>query len=64
MTQRQREVVRLMTAGQRPKEIARALGISPWTVATHVRNAKARTEIRDTLRLVAVSALEFDRQDT
>ena len=64
MTVRQKEIVRLMTTGKRPQEIARQLSISPWTVRTHVRNVKARVGINDTLCLVAMSAVEFNQEDT
>ena len=41
VTPRQREVLKLMADGQSNKEIARALGVSPATIKTHVAQAIA-----------------------
>lgn len=43
LTTRQRQVAELIAKGLRNKEIAAALGVSPLTAETHVRNILART---------------------
>src|SRR5438046_1839012 len=42
LTARQREVVRAVAAGRTTKEIALALGITPASVETHIRRARAK----------------------
>ena len=44
LTQREREVLRLLADGSSNEEIGRALYISPETVRTHVRKAMAKLE--------------------
>ncbi|HEX4132793.1 MAG TPA: response regulator [Pirellulales bacterium] len=58
LSQRQREVMRLLIAGKRTKEIARQLAISPKTVEKHRANVlvKMRVEsVVDLMRLVMES---------
>jgi non-specific serine/threonine protein kinase len=43
LTPRQQQVASLLARGMRNKEIAAALGISPMTAETHVRNILERT---------------------
>ncbi|WP_297514293.1 response regulator transcription factor [uncultured Caulobacter sp.] len=42
LTPREREVLRLVAAHLRSREIARALGVSPKTVENHVQSARRR----------------------
>lgn len=52
LTERQREVLRLLASGAANKQIARALGISPYTVKAHV--AQVLTVLGATNRTQAV----------
>jgi DNA-binding NarL/FixJ family response regulator len=60
LTVRQLEVLRLVSAGQSNKEIARELGMAPTTVKTHVGNlllalgASNRTEASAKARLIGI----------
>ena len=53
LTAREREIVRLVAAGQTGREIAEQLHISHATVRTHVRNAMAKVGARSRAHLVA-----------
>lgn len=55
LTQREREVLRLVALGSDTRRIAAELCISPETVRTHVRNALAKTGARTRAQLVALS---------
>jgi DNA-binding NarL/FixJ family response regulator len=54
LTDREAEVLELITQGRSNREIARALDVSVGTVKTHVHNILAKLEVRD--RAGAVSA--------
>ncbi|HXG25370.1 MAG TPA: helix-turn-helix transcriptional regulator [Candidatus Binatia bacterium] len=53
LTGREREVVDLLCTGLTTKEIAHQLGLSTWTVHSHIANARNRTSSRTTAQLVA-----------
>ena len=55
LTDREREVVRLVAAGLSNDEIARRLVISPLTAKTHVTRAIAKLGVRDRVQLVIVA---------
>jgi DNA-binding NarL/FixJ family response regulator len=55
LTQRQREVLRLLADGHKNEEIGRRLFISPETVRTHVRKAMARLEADTRTEAVATA---------
>jgi len=53
LTRRDADVLRLLAGGQTDKEIALALGISPATVAAHLRNILDKTKCADRTEAVA-----------
>ncbi|MEV6299042.1 response regulator transcription factor [Actinoplanes sp. NPDC051861] len=55
LTEREREVVRLVATGLSNEEIARTLVISPLTAKTHVTRAIAKLGVRDRVQLVIVA---------
>jgi DNA-binding NarL/FixJ family response regulator len=55
LTDREREVVRLVAAGLSNEDIARALVISPLTAKTHITRAIAKLGVRDRVQLVIVA---------
>lgn len=55
LTDREREVVRLVATGLSNDEIARQLVISPLTAKTHVTRAIAKLGVRDRVQLVIVA---------
>ncbi|MDY7089624.1 MAG: response regulator transcription factor [Actinomycetota bacterium] len=55
LTDREREVVRLVAAGLSNEEIARELVISPLTAKTHITRAIAKLGVRDRVQLVIVA---------
>ncbi|MBG0560346.1 response regulator [Actinoplanes aureus] len=55
LTEREREVVRLIATGLSNDEIARQLVISPLTAKTHVTRAIAKLGVRDRVQLVIVA---------
>jgi len=57
LTDRELEVVRLMSGGYSNKEIAHALGTAEGTIKNHVSNILAKFEVRDRTRAV-LKALE------
>ncbi|MFY9974562.1 MAG: response regulator transcription factor [Chromatiaceae bacterium] len=56
LSPRELEVVRLLAAGMRSKEIARALAISPQTVETHRRRLMRKLEVHSTAEVVRYAA--------
>lgn len=52
LTNRQREIVRLLAAGYSQKETARSLGIAYGTVRKHTLAARERTKCRSTTEIV------------
>ena len=55
LTEREREVVRLVAAGLSNDDIARELVISPLTAKTHITRAIAKLGVRDRVQLVIVA---------
>ncbi|MGK5678304.1 response regulator [Actinoplanes sp. URMC 104] len=55
LTDREREVVRLVASGLSNEEIARELVISPLTAKTHITRAIAKLGVRDRVQLVIVA---------
>jgi DNA-binding NarL/FixJ family response regulator len=58
LTQREREVLRLLADGHKNEEIGRQLFISPETVRTHVRKAMAKLEADTRTQAVATALRE------
>jgi PAS domain S-box-containing protein len=54
-TAREREILGLLAAGATDEQIAQMLGLSPATVQTHVRNAKAKLGARTRAQAVAMA---------
>jgi PAS domain S-box-containing protein len=52
---REREILRLLATGATDPQIAAQLGLSPATVQTHVRNAKAKLGARTRAQAVAMA---------
>jgi DNA-binding NarL/FixJ family response regulator len=55
LTEREREVVRLVATGLSNEEIARELVISPLTAKTHITRAIAKLGVRDRVQLVIIA---------
>lgn len=55
LTARELEVVRRLAEGLSADEIAERLGITPWTVRTHIRNLLPKTGARTQLEVVAMA---------
>ena len=55
LTDREREVVRLVATGLSNEEIARELVISPLTAKTHITRAIAKLGVRDRVQLVIIA---------
>jgi DNA-binding NarL/FixJ family response regulator len=55
LTEREREVVRLVASGLSNDEIARELLISPLTAKTHITRAIAKLGVRDRVQLVIIA---------
>ncbi len=53
VSQREREIVDLVAQGLPNKQIAEALNLSPWTVASHLRLLYARCGVTSRAALVA-----------
>jgi DNA-binding NarL/FixJ family response regulator len=53
LTEREREILRLLAQGQRNDDIASSLFISPQTVQTHVRNLLGKLRVHSKLEAVA-----------
>jgi DNA-binding NarL/FixJ family response regulator len=55
LTEREREVVRLVATGLSNEEIARELVISPLTAKTHITRSIAKLGVRDRVQLVIIA---------
>jgi DNA-binding NarL/FixJ family response regulator len=55
LTEREREILRLLADGQRYEEIGKQLFIAPETVRTHVRNAMKRLDAETRTQAVAMA---------
>jgi DNA-binding NarL/FixJ family response regulator len=56
LSPREQDVVRLIAAGRRSKEIAQILGISPQTVDTHRRRLMKKLDLRSAAEVVRYAA--------
>jgi len=63
LTEREREVVRLVAQGRSNSEIARALVISDKTVKTHISNILDKLELQDRTQL-AIYAIKHGLEDS
>lgn len=55
LSEREREIVRLLVLGEANKQIAAALGITEQTVKSHVKNILAKLQVRDRTEAVTVA---------
>lgn len=55
LSEREREIVKLLVLGEANKEIASALGITEQTVKSHVKNILAKLQVRDRTEAVTVA---------
>jgi DNA-binding CsgD family transcriptional regulator/ketosteroid isomerase-like protein len=55
LSRREREVLSMLAAGHTVAEIAKELVLSPFTIRTHVRNAKDKLQARTTAHAVAIA---------
>jgi DNA-binding CsgD family transcriptional regulator len=55
LSRREREVLSMLAGGQTVTEIATQLVLSPFTIRTHVRNAKDKLQARTTAHAVAIA---------
>jgi DNA-binding CsgD family transcriptional regulator len=62
LSPREREMLSLLAAGKTVGEIAAELFLSPFTVRTHVRNAKDKLRARTTAHAIAI-AIDHDALD-
>ena len=58
LTARERQILDLIGTGSSTKEIARALEISVWTVASHRKRICRKLGVHTTAELVAVSSAD------
>lgn len=56
LTGREAECVALLAEGLAPKEIAARLGISYWTVQSHLGNARRRCRVSTNVQLALVAS--------
>jgi two-component system nitrate/nitrite response regulator NarL len=54
MTLREREVIELVAEGLSNKEVADQLGLSPYTIRTHMHNILVKLALHSRLELAAV----------
>jgi DNA-binding NarL/FixJ family response regulator len=55
LTEREREVLRLLSEGHRASDIARELVISPKTVATHIQRVLKKLDVHDRAQAVVLA---------
>jgi DNA-binding NarL/FixJ family response regulator len=60
LTQREREVVRLLASGRNQRQIAAQLHVSYATIKAHVSNARQKTGAQSALELAVRVAAEGD----
>lgn len=61
LSEREEEIARLAARGLSNKEMGQHLGISPWTVATHLRRIFLKLEITRRIELCAIVAVARQR---
>lgn len=54
LTDREREVLELVTEGMTAKEIGRSLAIAPCTVERHVENVRLKTRARNRCHMISM----------
>jgi DNA-binding CsgD family transcriptional regulator/ketosteroid isomerase-like protein len=55
LSPREREILSMLAGGNTVAEIASALHLSPFTVRTHIRNAKDKLQARTTAHAIAIA---------
>lgn len=60
LTQREREIVRMLMDGKRPQDVQRSLCIERSTMREHLRHARKKADAKTTLELVAKVAREIE----
>jgi DNA-binding CsgD family transcriptional regulator len=55
LTRREREIISLLAAGMNAAQVAESLVISPFTVRTHIRNAKEKLGAHTTAHAIAMA---------
>src|SRR5258705_10988345 len=55
LTRREREIISLLAAGMNAEQVAASLVISPFTVRTHIRNAKDKLGAHTTAHAIAMT---------
>ena len=60
LTQREREIVRMLMDGKQPKDVQRSLCIERSTLRTHLRHARDKAGAKTTIELVAKVAREIE----
>ncbi|MDH4183062.1 MAG: helix-turn-helix transcriptional regulator [Nitrospinota bacterium] len=58
LTRRETETARLVMEGKRNKQIGQMMGISEWTVRTHLANIFHKTGVRSRTELAALLTFE------
>ena len=62
LTPREREIVKLLAEGLRAEDVAKRLVLSPYTVRTHIRNAKDKLGARTTAQAIAIAIRDRELQ--
>lgn len=60
LTPREREVMTLVSKGLRAEDVAARLVLSPFTVRTHIRNARDRLGARTTAHAIAIAIRDHE----
>lgn len=60
LTEREREIVRMLMDGKQPRDITRGLCIERSTLRTHLRHARDKAGARTNIELVAKVAREIE----
>jgi DNA-binding CsgD family transcriptional regulator len=62
LTPREEEICRLIASGHPNKQIADILGISGWTVATHLKRIFGKLKVRSRAAMIAAVATHLHTQ--
>lgn len=60
LTEREREIIGLLSKGLSPDKVAEVLVLSPLTVRTHIRNAKDKLGARTTAHAIAIAIRDHE----